>query len=176
MVQAYILIQTEVGKASTVAETISKIPGVIQAEDVTGPYDVIVRAQADTVDELGRMVVAKVQQVDGITRTLTCPVVHSVAPVYPVPVNFFRHRPLALPALALLIVVTGCSSADDSAAVTVPAPDAEGREAVPEPGRGAAGEGRRPEPRRPRAPVRTDRGLGQTRRSYCAAVSHGRPR
>jgi DNA-binding Lrp family transcriptional regulator len=76
VVQAYILIQTEVGKASVVAETISKIPGIIQAEDVTGPYDVIVRAQADTVDDLGRMVVAKVQQVDGITRTLTCPVVH----------------------------------------------------------------------------------------------------
>ena len=76
MVQAYILIQTEVGKASTVAEEISKIPGVVQAEDVTGPYDVIVRAQADTVDDLGRLVVAKVQQVEGITRTLTCPVVH----------------------------------------------------------------------------------------------------
>ncbi|MEU3351463.1 Lrp/AsnC ligand binding domain-containing protein [Streptomyces sp. NPDC037389] len=76
MVQAYILIQTEVGKASTVAELIGKISGVIQAEDVTGPYDVIVRAQADTVDELGRMVVAKVQKVEGITRTLTCPVVH----------------------------------------------------------------------------------------------------
>ncbi|MFE7133080.1 Lrp/AsnC family transcriptional regulator [Streptomyces sp. NPDC057638] len=76
MVQAYILIQTEVGKASTVAEVIGKIPGVIRAEDVTGPYDVIVRAQSDTVDELGRLVVAKVQQVEGITRTLTCPVVH----------------------------------------------------------------------------------------------------
>ncbi|UKY52900.1 Lrp/AsnC ligand binding domain-containing protein [Streptomyces inhibens] len=76
MVQAYILIQTEVGKASAVAEVISTIEGVLQAEDVTGPYDVIVRAQADTVDELGRMVVAKVQQVEGITRTLTCPVVH----------------------------------------------------------------------------------------------------
>ncbi|MER5812804.1 Lrp/AsnC ligand binding domain-containing protein [Streptomyces sp. NPDC002033] len=76
MVQAYILIQTEVGKASLVAESIGKIAGVIQAEDVTGPYDVIVRAQAETVDDLGRMVVAKVQQVEGITRTLTCPVVH----------------------------------------------------------------------------------------------------
>ncbi|MFI2208216.1 Lrp/AsnC family transcriptional regulator [Streptomyces sp. NPDC020141] len=76
MVQAYILIQTEVGKASSVAETIGGIPGVIQAEDVTGPYDVIVRARADTVDALGRLVVAKVQQVEGITRTLTCPVVH----------------------------------------------------------------------------------------------------
>ncbi|MGW0751769.1 Lrp/AsnC ligand binding domain-containing protein [Streptomyces sp. NPDC002587] len=76
MVQAYILIQTEVGKASFVAESIGQIAGVIQAEDVTGPYDVIVRAQAETVDELGRLVVAKVQQVEGITRTLTCPVVH----------------------------------------------------------------------------------------------------
>lgn len=76
MVQAYILIQTEVGKASTVADVISKIPGVIQAEDVTGPYDVIVRAEATTVDELGRLVVAEVQRVPGITRTLTCPVVH----------------------------------------------------------------------------------------------------
>ncbi|MEU8620962.1 Lrp/AsnC ligand binding domain-containing protein [Streptomyces sp. NPDC048623] len=76
MVQAYILIQTEVGKANAVAETIAQISGVIQAEDVTGPYDVIVRAEADTVDALGRMVVAKVQQVEGITRTLTCPVVH----------------------------------------------------------------------------------------------------
>ncbi|WP_031072188.1 Lrp/AsnC family transcriptional regulator [Streptomyces sp. NRRL WC-3742] len=76
MVQAYILIQTEVGKATAVAETIAKIPGVITAEDVTGPYDVIVKAEADTVDDLGRMVVAKVQKVEGITRTLTCPVVH----------------------------------------------------------------------------------------------------
>ncbi|MFD5321537.1 Lrp/AsnC family transcriptional regulator [Streptomyces sp. NPDC127098] len=76
MVQAYILIQTEVGKASTVADVISKVPGVLQAEDVTGPYDVIVRAEANTVDELGRLVVAKVQRVAGITRTLTCPVVH----------------------------------------------------------------------------------------------------
>jgi DNA-binding Lrp family transcriptional regulator len=76
VVQAYILIQTEVGKASTVADVIAKLPGILQAEDVTGPYDVIVRAQSDSVDELGRMVVAKIQQVDGITRTLTCPIVH----------------------------------------------------------------------------------------------------
>lgn len=76
MVHAYILIQTEVGKAATVASEISAIPGVTSSEDVTGPYDVIVRGSADNVDELGQMVVAKVQNVDGITRTLTCPVVH----------------------------------------------------------------------------------------------------
>ena len=76
MVQAYILIQTEVGKAAEVAREISEIEGVTLAEDVTGPYDVIVRAEARSVDELGKLVVAKVQSVDGITRTLTCPVVH----------------------------------------------------------------------------------------------------
>jgi DNA-binding Lrp family transcriptional regulator len=76
VVQAYILIQTEVGKAAAVAKSISGIDGVTQAEDVTGPYDVIVRAEARNVDELGKLVVARVQSVDGITRTLTCPVVH----------------------------------------------------------------------------------------------------
>ena len=76
VVQAYILIQTEVGKAAAVARAIAELDGVTQAEDVTGPYDVIVRAEAKSVDELGKMVVAKVQGVDGITRTLTCPVVH----------------------------------------------------------------------------------------------------
>jgi hypothetical protein len=43
---------------------------------VTGPYDVILRTEAGSIDELGRMVVSQVQLVDGITRTLTCPVVH----------------------------------------------------------------------------------------------------
>jgi DNA-binding Lrp family transcriptional regulator len=75
-VSAYILIQTEVGKAAAVAEQIGTLAGVTSAEDVTGPYDVIVRAEADSVDELGKLVVANVQAVAGITRTLTCPVVH----------------------------------------------------------------------------------------------------
>jgi DNA-binding Lrp family transcriptional regulator len=75
-VHAYILIQTEVGKAAAVAREIAGLDGVTTAEDVTGPYDVIVRAEATTVDELGKLVVARIQGVDGITRTLTCPVVN----------------------------------------------------------------------------------------------------
>ena len=75
-VQAYVLIQTEVGKAAQVATEVGQIAGVTSAEDVTGPYDVIVRAEAESVDELGKMVVSRIQSVEGITRTLTCPVVH----------------------------------------------------------------------------------------------------
>jgi DNA-binding Lrp family transcriptional regulator len=76
VVTAYILIQTEVGKAAQVAKDIIDIAGVQQAQAVTGPYDVIVRAEARNIDELGQLVVARVQAVAGITRTLTCPIVH----------------------------------------------------------------------------------------------------
>jgi DNA-binding Lrp family transcriptional regulator len=76
MVHAYILVQTEVGKAAEVAAAIADISGVTQADDVTGPYDVIVRAEAGNVDDLGKLVVAQIQSVPGITRTLTCPIVH----------------------------------------------------------------------------------------------------
>lgn len=76
MVQAYILIQTEVGKARDVATAISQIEGVVRVDAVTGPYDVIVLSEARNVDELGKMIVSQVQLVSGITRTLTCSVVH----------------------------------------------------------------------------------------------------
>ena len=75
MVQAYILIQTEVGRARDVAAQISDISGVVRVDAVTGPYDVVVLTEARSVDELGKMIVSKVQLVPGITRTLTCSVV-----------------------------------------------------------------------------------------------------
>ncbi len=74
-VRAYVLIQTDVGKAAYVAQQVAGIEGVIVADGVTGPYDVIARAEAPSMDDLGRMVVRDVQQIDGITRTITCPVV-----------------------------------------------------------------------------------------------------
>lgn len=75
-VSAYILIQTEVGKAAAVAAEVGAIEGVVSSEDVTGPYDVIARAESNDLDDLGKMVVSRVQMIDGITRTLTCSVVH----------------------------------------------------------------------------------------------------
>lgn len=75
MVQAYILIQTDSGRASDVAHEIKELEGVLSAEAVTGPYDVIVSAEAADVDALGHLVVTQVQPVVGIVRTLTCPVI-----------------------------------------------------------------------------------------------------
>ncbi|MFP4148051.1 MAG: Lrp/AsnC ligand binding domain-containing protein [Nitriliruptoraceae bacterium] len=76
MVSAYILIQTDLGAAAEVAAAAKRIPGVSAADDVAGPYDVIVQASAENVDQLGRQVVAALQATPGITRTLTCPVIN----------------------------------------------------------------------------------------------------
>ena len=75
-VSAYVLIQTEVGKAATVASAVAGIDGVEIAETVTGPYDAIVKVSGSTMDDVARTVVSRIQLVDGITRTLTCEVVH----------------------------------------------------------------------------------------------------
>lgn len=77
MVQAYILIQSEVGKSSSVASAVGAIQGVVHAEEVTGPYDVIARVESESVTDLGQLVIAKFQEIPGITRTLTCTVVSS---------------------------------------------------------------------------------------------------
>ena len=76
MIEAYVLIQTEIGKPPQVAAELGRIHGLRTADVLTGPYDVIVRVEAADVDALGKLVVTKIQAVEGVTRTLTCPVVH----------------------------------------------------------------------------------------------------
>jgi len=74
------LIQTEVGRAEVVAKALAGLPGVLSSEFVTGPYDVIVRVGATTLAELTSTIAPSVQQVTGITRTLTCPVAGGAQP------------------------------------------------------------------------------------------------
>jgi DNA-binding Lrp family transcriptional regulator len=74
MVEAIVLVQIKAGESSSVAQAIGGVGGVTEAYVVTGPYDVIARAEADNLDELGRMVVTSIQAVEGVTRTLTCPI------------------------------------------------------------------------------------------------------
>ena len=76
MIAAYVLIHTEVGQAAAVAAALRDVPGVAEAVSVTGPDDVIARAQARNIDELARLIVSRVQALGGVARTLTCPVVH----------------------------------------------------------------------------------------------------
>jgi hypothetical protein len=74
------LIQTEVGRAEVIAKQLAGLPGVLSSEYVTGPYDVVVRIGAHSLDELQADVVPSVQQVTGVTRTLTCPIADGARP------------------------------------------------------------------------------------------------
>ena len=76
MLSAYVLIETQVGKVAHVAQAMSDLDGVQVAEDLAGPYDVIARVQASGLDELGRLIVFRMQALEGVTRTLTCMVLH----------------------------------------------------------------------------------------------------
>ncbi len=72
MIRGYVLVQTRVAMGAQVARELGRVPGVLSAEGVTGPYDVIVRVEASDLDELGRRVATGVHGVEGITRTITC--------------------------------------------------------------------------------------------------------
>jgi len=76
MVRAYVLIQTEVGETGRVAAEVAEIVGTGSAVPVAGPYDVIAIVEAASIDALGKIVVSRIQGVKGVTRTLTCTVVH----------------------------------------------------------------------------------------------------
>ncbi len=76
MIAAYILIQTDVGTAAMVTAALRDVPGVLEAASVAGPYDVIARAQARDIDELAKLVTSQVQALEGVKRTISCPVVH----------------------------------------------------------------------------------------------------
>lgn len=71
MIEAYLLIQNDMGSGAKVAKEVAAIPGVELVQSVTGPFDVIARVRADDVGVLSALV-DKVGLVPGITRTMTC--------------------------------------------------------------------------------------------------------
>lgn len=75
-VSAYILIQTEVGKAGSVLAAVRAISGVVEADEVAGAYDLIVKARSETFEDLSRQVISRIQLVEGLSRTITCHVIH----------------------------------------------------------------------------------------------------
>ncbi|MEX0743250.1 MAG: Lrp/AsnC ligand binding domain-containing protein [Actinomycetota bacterium] len=72
--EAFILLQVQVGTDAQVARLVAELPGVVAVDVVTGPHDVVVRAEADSIDELGKRVLRPIQEIEGVTRTLTCPI------------------------------------------------------------------------------------------------------
>lgn len=72
MVTAYVLISAEPGKTTEVVRGVGKIAGVKSVHAVTGPYDAIAFIEAANFSAIGDLIVAKIQKVEGVSRTLTC--------------------------------------------------------------------------------------------------------
>jgi DNA-binding Lrp family transcriptional regulator len=70
--KAYVLIETETSKADAVAKVLQSKPGVVAADVVTGPYDVIAILQGKDADDVARMVIHEIQVVKGVSHTMTC--------------------------------------------------------------------------------------------------------
>lgn len=75
MIGAYVLIQAAVGSSADVGRALSRVEGVVLADVVTGPYDVIAVVESASIDDVGKLVVSNIQSIGGVTRTLTCPIV-----------------------------------------------------------------------------------------------------
>lgn len=72
MVRAYVLITATAGKALEVVNSLHGQQGILQADAITGEYDVIVHVEAEDVPGIGRLIVDKVQAADGVFKTITC--------------------------------------------------------------------------------------------------------
>lgn len=73
---AYVLIEVNAGKVSDALKQIQQIEGAQLADAVTGPYDIIVKIEAENTDALGKKITGKLQPVQGVLKTLTCMVVN----------------------------------------------------------------------------------------------------
>ncbi len=74
-VYAWLLIQTEIGRARSVADAVAAItyPGVrvLQSDTVTGPHDVIAHFEASDVDILGDVTASILAAIGGVQKVVT---------------------------------------------------------------------------------------------------------
>ena len=72
MAKAFVLIETAVGRNKEVVAALSQLKGVKSADTVTGPYDIIAVIEGENLNDVGDLVIGKIQPIAGITRTVTC--------------------------------------------------------------------------------------------------------
>ena len=75
MANAYVLIEVAPKKARAACGKIAKLSGVCSVHLVTGPHDIIALVEGKDPAAIGKLVMGKIQAVDGVGRTITCVVV-----------------------------------------------------------------------------------------------------
>lgn len=78
MIEAFILLTLEGDKVEEVIKNIKKkVPEVIEAKGVTGPYDAILRVDAEDLKQLTREIVSNIYRINGVIDTTTAIVIES---------------------------------------------------------------------------------------------------
>jgi DNA-binding Lrp family transcriptional regulator len=73
--KAYILINTNIGKTTEVARILAGMPDITHLDVIMGPYDIIAEVVTDSHESLAKIVMQRLQAIDAIRHTMTCPVV-----------------------------------------------------------------------------------------------------
>jgi len=75
MVHAYVFLTVSVGKLKEVLSALPQIPEVVRAEGITGPYDIVVYVEVETLATLTKVLMGKIDAIPGVTSSMTAVVV-----------------------------------------------------------------------------------------------------
>ncbi|MEA2016165.1 MAG: Lrp/AsnC ligand binding domain-containing protein [Actinomycetota bacterium] len=78
MVEAYVLMKSEPGQQGDIYTKVSKLKGVKSVKTVSGPYDLIILIESESLNDLGKMVISKIQNLRGIKDTTSCIVIEPI--------------------------------------------------------------------------------------------------
>ena len=70
--QAFVLIETSVGRTKEVLAALKQVRDVTSVDAVTGPYDLIAVVQGNDLNAVGEAVTSRIHTIPGIARTVTC--------------------------------------------------------------------------------------------------------
>jgi len=76
MARGYVFVDTEVGKGQQVREHLLRTPGIVAADLVMGPHDLVVVVEQPTIEEVGRVVVRDLHGTSGVKNTITMIVIN----------------------------------------------------------------------------------------------------
>ncbi len=71
MLQAFVLINSEVGTEDKLRVNLKNIENVVEAHSVYGEYDIVIKIEADTMDKLKEVVHRKIRSLNEVKSILT---------------------------------------------------------------------------------------------------------
>ena len=76
MIYAVVLVNTEIGSQTKVAEKVKRVEGVEEAHALYGVYDLLIKIKAKSIDKLREIIKLKIRQTIGVTTSVTLIIVN----------------------------------------------------------------------------------------------------